>query len=360
MNAARARMPSRLHCWRKRRARGLSIVELLVAITLVLLLALAVTTLLTNNDAARREIDSTAQQIENGRYAMELVRNDVRLAGYYGEFVPPFGAVSWQLPANPCDPTLANLGWSAIGPKVPVPISGFESHDPALAALSPQCINHRAANSDVLVVRRTATSALTPPLTASNTPYLQVSLQTPRCASGEAAFVFDTPQTPSAFTLHQRDCVTPAVVRRYLVHVYYVSTCDNCAANDGIPTLKRVELSAGSMATSSLAQGITDFRVDYGLDTNYDGFPDVYQKCGASGAYSGPCTAADWANVTVVKAYLLARNAAPTPGYVDSKTYVMGLSGALPAFGEGDKPYRRRLYSAPIRVMGPSDQRELP
>ncbi len=360
MNVARAGMPPRLHRRRKPRARGFSIVELLVAITLVLLLAVAVTSLLTNNSAARREIDNTAQQNENGRYAMELVRDDVRLAGYYGEFVPPFAAVTWELPANPCDSTLAKLGWSAIGLKVPVPISGFESHDPAIDALSPQCINHRAANSDILVVRRAATSMLTPPPTASNTPYLQVSLQMPFCASAEPLFVLDIPQTPDAFTLHQRDCVTPAVVRRYLVHIYYVSTCDICAANDGIPTLKRVELDGGGMTTSSLAQGITDFRVDYGLDTNYDGFADVYRKCGASSTYSGPCTAIDWANVTAVKVYLLARNVAPTPGYVDSKTYDMGLSGALPAFGDADKSYKRHLYSAPIRVMGPSDQRELP
>ena len=89
---------------------GFSLIELMVATTLTLFVILAITTLFTNNSTARREIDGAGQQIENGRYAIELIRDDVRLAGYYGEFVPPAGGVSWQLPANPCDPTLGEPG----------------------------------------------------------------------------------------------------------------------------------------------------------------------------------------------------------------------------------------------------------
>ncbi len=211
---------------------------------------------------------------------MELIRDDVRLAGYYGEFVPPAGGVSWQLPANPCDPTLANLGWNATGTNVPVAISGFEGHDAAIAALSPQCISNRVPNSDVLVVRRTSTTSSAPPPTAANTPFLQVSLQSALCTTRKRRSSFDIPHSPSSFTLHQKDCTAASLVRQYLVHIYYVSTCDDCTPNDGIPTLKRVELGAGSMATTSLAQGIADFRVEYGLDTGNDGFPDTYKKCG--------------------------------------------------------------------------------
>src|SRR5262245_12169252 len=242
--------PGRTRGWTPH-AAGMSMIELMVAVTLTLVIALAVTTLFTTSNMARKEIDSTGQQIENGRYAMELVRVDVRLAGYYGEFLPPPGSVAWQLPANPCDPTLATLGWNATGTQMPVPISGYEGHDAAIDALSPQCVANRVANSDVLVVRRVATATLTPPPTAANTPYLQVSLQTPKCTSPEVAFVLDIPRSPSTFTLHKRNCAEAAVVRQYLVHIYYVSSCDDCAANDGIPTLKRVELDGGTMTTTS-------------------------------------------------------------------------------------------------------------
>jgi type IV pilus assembly protein PilW len=172
----------------------------------------------------------------------------------------------------------------------------------------------------------------------------------------EPAFVFDIPQSPSPFTLHKMNCATASLVRQYLVHVYYVSTCDDCTQNDGIPTLKRVELSANSMITASLTQGIVDFRVEYGQDTGNDGAADAYRKCGADNA----CAAADWANVMVVKVYLLTRNMEPTPGYVDTKVYTMGLSGQLPAVGATERTYKHHVYASPIRVIGQSDLREMP
>ena len=344
----------------KDRHAGFSLVELMVVVTISLLIILALTALFTNNSVARREIENSGQQIENGRYAMELIRSDVRLAGYYSGFVPSWSGITWSLPTNPCDPTFANLGWDASASTIPVPVSGFEGHDTAIAGLSPQCISNRVPNSDVLVVRRTSTTALTPPPTATNTPYVQVSQQSAGCASTEAAYVFDIVKSPNPFTLHQKDCSATAAVRQYLVHVYYVSTCDDCTANDDIPTLKRVELSAGSMVTTSLAQGINDFRVEYGIDSGNDGFPDLYRKCGASSTYTGPCTVTDWSNVAMLKVYLLTRNNDPSPGYIDTKVYDMGLSGALPAFGAAAQTYRHHVYSAPIRLTNVSEPREIP
>lgn len=338
---------------------GFSLIELMVAIVVSLFMVLAVTGLFTSSSAARREIDGAGQQIENGRYAMDLLRSDVRLAGYYGELLPPHDGVTWQLPANPCDPTLANLGWNAAAGTLPVPIAGFEGHDPAIGALSPQCIANRVPNSDVLVVRRASTTTSAPPPAAADTPFLQVSLQSAACAAEEARFVLDIVRAPNPFTLRNRDCETASSVRRYLVHIYYASTCDDCAGNDRIPTLKRVELAAGSMTTTSLAQGIADFRVDYGIDTTNDGAPDAYVKCGASAEHTGPCGAADWANVMTVKVHLLTRNIEPTPGHVDSKTYTLGLAGALPGFSAAEMGYKHHVYESPIRVTGPSDQREL-
>ena len=143
-----------------------------------------------------------------------------------------------------------------------------------------------------------------------------------------------------------------SLVRQYLVHIYYVSTCDDCSPTIGMPTLKRVELGAGSMATTSLAQGIADFRVEYGLDTGNDGSPDTYKKCGDSGAYTGPCTAADWANVMTVKAYLLTRNMEATQGYADSKAYAMGLSGTTARLRRD----RKNVQAPCLRVADPRDR----
>jgi type IV pilus assembly protein PilW len=251
------------------------------------------------------------------------------------------------------------MGWNADVKQIPVGISGFEGHDPAIASLSPQCIANRVADSDVLVVRRVHTQSLSAPAVA-DTPYLQVSLQSSLCTSTEASYVLDIIRSPSPFTLHKRDCTAAAVVREYVVHVYYIASCDDCTANDGIPTLKRVKLSGNSMTTESLAQGIADMRVDYGLDGNNDGFPDLYKKCGADATYSGPCTPTDWSNMMAVKLYLLTRNVEKSPGYNDTKVYNMGLVGALPALSVAERAYKHHVYSAPIRIVSASDARETP
>jgi type IV pilus assembly protein PilW len=60
--------------WR-RRCGGAGLVELMVGITLGLLAA-AIATLFANNSAPN-EIERTSQQIENGRFALQLLRDDI-------------------------------------------------------------------------------------------------------------------------------------------------------------------------------------------------------------------------------------------------------------------------------------------
>jgi prepilin-type N-terminal cleavage/methylation domain-containing protein len=71
--------------------RGFTLIELMVGLVLGILVCFAVVTLFVNNSRARREIDQASQQIENGRYALDLLRDDLHLAGYYGDLVPQQG-----------------------------------------------------------------------------------------------------------------------------------------------------------------------------------------------------------------------------------------------------------------------------
>ena len=43
-----------------------------------------------------------------------------------------------------------------------------------------------------------------------------------------------------------------------------------------MPTLKRVELVAGQLTTTALAEGIEMLRLEYGFDVDGDGSPDTY------------------------------------------------------------------------------------
>lgn len=82
---------------RQRRSQGgFSLVELMVASVIGLLIAAALTAIFVANSRSRTEIDQSHMQIENGRYALELLSEEIRLAGFYANL--PMGAQTRCLP----------------------------------------------------------------------------------------------------------------------------------------------------------------------------------------------------------------------------------------------------------------------
>ena len=67
--------------------RGFSLVEMMVSIALGLIVLSVVVTMFAAQSAARSNLDRSAGQIENGRYALDLLGDELRLAGYYAELV---------------------------------------------------------------------------------------------------------------------------------------------------------------------------------------------------------------------------------------------------------------------------------
>jgi type IV pilus assembly protein PilW len=79
---------------------GLSLVELMIAIAIGLVIMAALTTLFAHSSRTREELERNSRQIENGRFALELVSSDLRLAGFYGEL----DVRSVAPPTRPCGP----------------------------------------------------------------------------------------------------------------------------------------------------------------------------------------------------------------------------------------------------------------
>ncbi|MFN3593216.1 MAG: PilW family protein [Thiobacillaceae bacterium] len=63
---------------------GLTLVELLISLTLGLIITLAVGYLYINSRHIYRVNDNVARMQENGRYVMEMIGRDLRMAGYWG------------------------------------------------------------------------------------------------------------------------------------------------------------------------------------------------------------------------------------------------------------------------------------
>lgn len=316
---------------------GLSLVELMISLAVGLLLLAGITTLIVRQSGIRDELDKASREIENGRYAMQLLRDDIEHAGFYGDYSPASGVVA--VTSDPCNLNSGstNSGWSTTPTvTVPAPIYGYAAQGSDPTSGTTCGLTSYKPNTAVLVVRRTDTATVIPASAVAGTNYLQVS----RC-NVMTPFVMGT----SGFTLQQKDCATPALLRKYIVRVYYVSSCDVCGT-DTIPTLKVVELMNGNKNTIPLVEGIENMEFDYGIDNTGDGSPDVYTTSPA---------VSDWQNVMAVRVNLLARNNGITAGYQDTKTYNLGGAGTVGPFNDS---YKRHAYNELVRVINPSGRRE--
>lgn len=342
-----SRSPVHLH------QQGFSLVELMIAITVSLLLLAMLSANFVYSSRARSELERTNQQIESGRYALQVLNDDLQHAGFFAQFraaeaeVTPLAALP-----SPCDTALANLRAS-----IAVPVQGYDNSDGSLA-----CLTDVKSGTDVLVIRHVSTCARGSAdcNDLANAPYFQASLCNTELATGTIADRYRLDTNLAALTRTRKDCLTPAEARRLLVHIYFIANNDR--AGDGIPTLKRTGIGAdNAFSTVSISAGIENMQLEYGIDADGNGSPDAYSA--NPGAYGG-CTAAacvdNWQNITAIKLNLLARNTTKSSDFEDTKTYVLGLnaSGNSQVLGPFNDGYRRHAYQTLVRLINVATRRE--
>lgn len=390
------------------RQNGMSLIELMIAIALGLLIVAALTTVFVNTSAARREIELTAQQIENGRYAVDILADDLRMAGYFGELNPA--------PANESGNTGGNPNWlPAVVPPAPGALPDpcaipadlkdwrsslyfhVQSYPNGGGLAATMCDDRIAAegtsiktnadattNPDVVVIRRTrACSEGDPgcPAVNNNKAYLQVSL----CASEAPNMPYILGLGSVAPTLRFKGastgtCGATVSRREYMTHVYFISP-DN-GAGVSVPTLKRLELDVvgGSltMRAVSLVEGIEQLNIEYGIDymdsaglPSADGIPDAYTSDPSNFADATGCPTCvfndveNWRNVVTARFYVLARNLEQSQGLSTTainKTYNLGRkpNGTPLTVGPFSDSYRRHVYSSLVRLSNPAGRRDRP
>jgi type IV pilus assembly protein PilW len=325
----------------------------MVSIVIGLIILAALVTLFAGNSRQRGEIERANEQTENGRYALQLLSEDLRDAGYLASFNP--GTVAGpnpQLVIPGTQPNVCATDVPTLNSAMSLPVQGYDD-----GAVVPGCLADVRAATDILVVRRASTCAVG---TAGCDPQGagDVYLQASGCATEFSAgtyYVLDS-NVPS-LNLHQKDCVTAALLYQYRTHIYFVANNDK--PGDGIPTLKRAELGAGTFNIVPLVEGIENLQLEYGLDTNvpttgspaiYTADPNTYNGC-------APATCVSyWRNTVAVQINLLARNQTPTQGYTDTKSYTLGLTaaGGPNIVGPFNDSYKRHTYSTVARLYNPA------
>lgn len=351
---------------RSARARGFTVVEVMVSLTLGLLLMTGVVVIFQNATYSHDEMEQSSTMVQNASTAMRLLGEDIAHAGFYGD-LHAMPAASSSLPDS-CSVLSADI-YSALA----YPVQGFDA--PSLSPLTCLLNGDFVAGTDILVLRRAGFDALSATdKTIAGWPYIQATSYLAEVQTG-AGVVIGTDKNAQglATALFRKDGSTAAEIRPVIVRIYFIAPCSlpadggtRCtgAADDGgrpVPTLKMLELvSTGPAWTiTALVEGIEDMQIEYGVDS----LPaSVNSVTGAPGdgvadSYMTSPSLADWPNVVGLKVRLLARTSRLSSGHVDIKTYDMGQAGVHAARKDG---YKRHLFSGLYRLNNVAGRREIP
>jgi type IV pilus assembly protein PilW len=190
---------------------------------------------------------------------------------------------------------------------------------------------------DILVLRFAApwrVGGITTPTFQNNQFYLRSTLFEGRLFLGseEASNTISNPATRTS----------ELVSRAYFIHDSPQNS--KCPADGIVPSLYRLGLVNGALATEEVAYGVENFQVQYGLDTDAppDGSVDAYVNAGA------PADAM-WGQVISARIWILVRSECPETGYTNNNTYAMGNINFTPA-DPANRGYRRQLFTSTVRL----------
>lgn len=272
--------------------RGGSLAELLVSLAISSLLLLGVYASAQNLRQSALAAENLQRLEEQARFAVDLLRADIRRAGFWGLHADPEAiridpgagvrcgsseAGAWALRLQDYA-TAANDAWN-------LPCAPFE--------------NRRQPGTDVLEIRRADAET-----SAADARSLQV------LSSRRQAIVF-TAGTPPPLEGQTE-------LRDLIVHAWYVSARSRDAPEK--PSLRRKTLVRGKLLRDEeILSGVEDLQVRLALDTDRDGLADRVVDGGAPPN----------ARVVAVRFWLLLRSDTLEPGYRDARIYTYADRAAL-------------------------------
>ena len=313
---------------------GFTLIEMLISITIGLGILAGLVGVLASSSSNSKTNDRTAELMTNGRYALNSMKQELRQAGFRGyTWAEPITPGPYVAPTVGCVGAEAGASVGAFVSNIRQGIWGADNANPFGGVGNCILDADYAAGNDVLVVRRLAATPLsTAP--AANAVYFASTYDRGQIFRGTVA--------PSWSTT----APLPAPLANFTVqeYVYFIRPWTVSAAeNPLVPALCRVALqSDGTMVTELVASGIERMQVQYGRLTTV---PDTQYLDTLAGNSSDSASTA-WDEVKSVRIWLLARNATPEPGYVNTTPYPMG--NVAPDYVPNDN-FRRQLFTTVVQ-----------
>jgi type IV pilus assembly protein PilW len=325
------------------RQRGLSLVELMVALSIGLFLLAGAVTVFGKTRDLYRTNDAAARLQETARYAMSTIEADLRMANYWGLMSRA------DLVENGPALNLASLPDVDPGYTLPADLGGFAAAInscgamwavklPAYVEASDDAYGFACAEfgtavpgSDQLTVRRASTQVITAgALGASNN---QIKIQTSRVQGT----LFSGTALPGGYAPGLSE------TRALVAHGYYVD--QDSELRPGLPSLRRKQLDfvggAPAIVDREIVPGVEDLQVEFGVDLDADQNADYFVQPAAA------IPAGD--EIVAVRVWVLARAEQPELGFTDGRTYDYASRTGAAAYAPADG-FRRLLVSKTIAL----------
>jgi type IV pilus assembly protein PilW len=343
---------------------GFSLVELMIAITISLMIMLALVAVFMNISRTNNEMAKTNIQIENGRFAIQLLQADVAHAGFWGTFVPQFdnqtlATIPNDAPTAVPDPCLAFASWDLAYKRnlIGIPVQTVPSGN------CTTLVTNQKADTDVLVVRHAASCAATAGVTSgeceaqnANKVYFQSSL----CSA-----VAQLGSTSTTIKLAANSNGTDG---------FYVGKTIRLLSGTGGGQTRSITAYNG---TSKVATVNTAWATTPDSSTNYsfDELDYVFDKTGLSLLKRNCSTTADVrkfiSNIYYVRNYSSPGDGIPTlvrsqfdfvggvPAHTDPVPMVEGIEGFRVEYGIDDKSDTGEAvnYAQAVAWVNPADQK---
>lgn len=395
-----------------KRARGLSLVELLVAITLGAIILGGAVTLFVNNRDTYKTTNELSRLQETARYALDMMVKDIRMAGYFGcadrldtvngnftgvspgDLWNPVNPIEgWEgdtagnyLPSN--DPFVAGTrAYGSVLDNVADGADGINGQVLARGGINPDSITLRYLAGDMSNLLGSAT-VLDHTVTADvptgggvinvdavtglavnqvvgisdcgGSDIFQMTALTSIAAAPPVPEIITSVTSDPAETWSRGyNAASNPMLAPYVGVRYYIGASGRSPdpVNDPYPSLYRTVIfgtGPGAMTETAqeLFEGVESMQILYGVDEDADGAPNRYVR-----ASDPPLdVAANWANVVSVRLAIIVRTVDQV-GQVtdlDTATYAIndhdGSSGARPVFNPTDDRRRRRVFTTTAQV----------
>jgi len=330
----------------RRRNCGLTLIEIMVAITVSVVLLAGVAQIFMSSKQSYKLQDSLAYVQENGRFALDFIAQDLRHAGYWGASADASritGTVD-HIAVTGANFNLCAADWGLL---LDQRVFGVNNNVGSYACV-PTAGAEQYSGGDILALRFATQEALTEADLAAQpagdlflrSTYTAGRLFTAALRS-DAGNVLDV--YGSAQTLH-----------RLQARAYYVgdsgATCQVGTAKIPIPALYRVRLNNdGTLVRERLVSGVEDLQFQYGVDTDTDGVANQYfdaQNVPDFTAWNGT-GAAPAGRVVAVRMWILMRAECPDMLYKNTNKYELG--DRIDTTPKNDN-FRRQIYETTIAL----------